>query len=245
MKIGIIGLDATGRTVAGHLLGKTAHDIYSYDPDGRRYGTIYRCDTAAEVFDQCERIVLALTAPMELTALCNAVSSFLHPGQILIDLTDTSPALAHSIANGMRRFGVSYLDCGVFGRNGLTEPFSMFVGGGGESFAAVQPLICCFAPDCRYVGPSGRGQAMRIICRALAAKLMRSIKDTEALAASLGIGRTAFVELLGPFTEIAMPLAELEGKISPFTNEELSHDAALAAEMARRAGLFVDGSWDK
>ena len=170
--------------------------------------------------------MIALAAPAELTALCNAVSSFLHTGQIIIDLTDTSPALAHSIANRMRRFDVSYLDCGIFGRNGLTEPFSMFVGGNGESFSAVQ---------------SGRGQAMRIICRALASKLMCSIKDMEALAASFGVGRSAFIDLLGSFEEIAVPLAELEGKIPPFDYKELLRDAFLADEMARRAGLHVDG----
>ena len=184
--------------------------------------------------------MIALAAPAELTALCNAVSSFLHTGQIIIDLTDTSPALAHSIANRMRRFDVSYLDCGIFGRNGLTEPFSMFVGGNGESFSAVQSLIRCFAPECRYVGPSGRGQAMRIICRALASKLMCSIKDMEALAASFGVGRSAFIDLLGSFEEIAVPLAELEGKIPPFDYKELLRDAFLVDEMARRAGLHVD-----
>ncbi|MEY8438606.1 NAD(P)-binding domain-containing protein [Anaerotruncus colihominis] len=241
MKIGVVGLDAAGCIIAGHLLAKTAHDICTYDPDGRRCGTIVWCSAAAELFDQCERIVIALTTPAELTALCNAVSSFLHTGQIIIDLTDTSPALAHSIANGMRRFGVSYLDCGVFGSSGLTEPFSVFVGGNGESFSAVQSLIRCFAPGCRYVGPSGRGQAMRIICRALASKLMCSIKDMEALAASFGISRPAFINLLGSFEEIAAPLAELEGKIPPFDRKELLRDAALADEMARRAGLYVDG----
>ncbi|MEY8360404.1 NAD(P)-binding domain-containing protein [Anaerotruncus colihominis] len=241
MKIGVIGLDTAGCIIAGHLLAKTAHDICTYDPDGRRCGTIVWCSAAAELFDQCERIVIALTTPAELTALCNAVSSFLHTGQIIIDLTDTSPALAHSIANGMRRFGVSYLDCGVFGSSGLTEPFSVFVGGNGESFSAVQSLIRCFAPGCRYVGPSGRGQAMRIICRALASKLMCSIKDMEALAASFGISRPAFINLLGSFEEIAAPLAELEGKIPPFDRKELLRDAALADEMARRAGLYVDG----
>ena len=122
----------------------------------------------------------------------------------------------------------------------MTEPFSMFVGGNGESFSAVQSLIRCFAPECRYVGPSGRGQAMRIICRALASKLMCSIKDMEALAASFGVGRSAFIDLLGSFEEIAVPLAELEGKRPPFDYKELLRDAVLADEMARRAGLLVD-----
>ena len=63
MKIGVVGLDAAGCIIAGHLLAKTAHDICTYDPDGRRCGTIVRCDTAAELFDQCERIVIALAAP--------------------------------------------------------------------------------------------------------------------------------------------------------------------------------------
>ena len=51
MKIGVVGLDAAGCIIAGHLLAKTAHDICTYDPDGRRCGTIVRCDTAAELFD--------------------------------------------------------------------------------------------------------------------------------------------------------------------------------------------------
>lgn len=35
MKIGVVGLDAAGCIIAGHLLAKTAHDICTYDPDGR------------------------------------------------------------------------------------------------------------------------------------------------------------------------------------------------------------------
>lgn len=242
MEIGVIGLGACGRAVVGQLLEKTARNLSVYDPDGR---TVRRavdvCATAAELCDRCDRVVVALESAADLTRLCNSIAPFVRPGQVFIDLTDTSPALAHAVANGMRRLGAAYIDCGVFGREGLDGPFILFAGGDSEAFATAQPLIFCFAPDCHYAGPSGRGRAMRVICRSLAARLMREIDDASALAASFGVGREAFTGALAAFERIADPLAELRGGVPGFSYRELRQDAALAAEMARRAGLDPGG----
>ena len=242
MEIGVIGLGGSGRAVVGQLLEKTARNLSVYDPDGRGVRrAVNVCATAAELCDRCDRSVVALEASADLTRLCNSIAPFVRPGQIFIDLTDTSPALAHAAANGMRRLGAAYIDCGVFGREGLGGPFLLFAGGDSEAFAAALPLIRCFAPDCHYAGPPGRGRAMRVICRALAAQLMRDVDEAAALAASFGVGREAFTSALASFERIADPLAELGGGLPGFSAGELAGDAALASEMARRAGLELGG----
>ena len=130
MEIGVIGLGGNGRAVVGQLLEKTARNLSVYDPDGRSVRrAVNVCATAAELCDRCDRIVVALDASADLTRLCNSIAPFVRPGQIFIDLTDTSPALAHAAANGMRRLGAAYIDCGVFGREGLDGPFILFAGG--------------------------------------------------------------------------------------------------------------------
>lgn len=83
---------------------------------------------------------------------------------------------------------------------------------------------------------------MRVICRALAAQLMRGVGEAAALAASFGVGREAFTSALAAFERIGRPgLAELGGGLPGFSAGELAEDAALASEMARRAGLELGG----
>ena len=146
MEIGVIGLGGNGRAVVGQLLEKTARNLSVYDPDGRSVRrAVNVCATAAELCDRCDRIVVALDASADLTRLCNSIAPFVRPGQIFIDLTDTSPALAHAAANGMRRLGAAYIDCGVFGREGLDGPFILFAGGDSERRRLSSPALVRYA----------------------------------------------------------------------------------------------------
>lgn len=151
-------------------------------------------------------------------------------------MTPISPAQAHKNANALRRAGIGYLDCGVFSPEGrLAEPFLCFVGGSGEVFSRLCPLLRCVAPDCRHMGPAGRGQAMRIICLSLAAGLERELEKAAGLAASLGVRRDYFLDSLRLFESVAQPLAELEGGTPAFPQKELEQAARIAKEMGRRA----------
>ncbi len=239
MDIGVIGLGPDGRAVVDSLLRKTAGNVFVYDPDGRSCGrTVTECGTAAQLCERCEIVVTALGSAYDLTCLCNGIAGFVTPGQIFIDLTDTSPALAHAVANGMRRRGASYIDCGIFGREGLNGPFILFAGGNSESFARAQPVIRCFASDFHYMGPSGRGKAVRLLCRALDAQLQDCVVRTAALAGSMGIAEDYFLESLAAYEDIARPLAALGGQEPAFSVQELARDLEVAGEMAARAAAL-------
>lgn len=243
MDVGVIGLGRDGCFVVRELLAKTAYNVFAYDPDGRRGAEqAYACRSAAEVCERCEIIVVALESATELTHLYNAVAAFISEDQIFVDLTPTSPSFAHDLANNMRRVcKARYIDCGVFGAGGMREPFIMFAGGNSKAFSRARPLIRCFAPDCRYMGVSGRGRAARLICSSLAMQLQSGIEEATELAQSFGIDKRYFLDSLADFERIADPLAPLSGESAAFSREELHDDAQLAAEMARRAGLRLDG----
>ena len=75
MNVGIIGLSRDGKAVAEHLLGKTARNLFAYDPDGRVLSDGLRMlPTAAELIDRCGRVILAFESPRELTLLLNSVA---------------------------------------------------------------------------------------------------------------------------------------------------------------------------
>ena len=83
MEIGIIGLGRDGKIVLRHLLQKTVEDLAVYDPDGRTTRhPVRNYDTAAELCDHCETVILALETASDLTALCNGIAPYLHPGQL-------------------------------------------------------------------------------------------------------------------------------------------------------------------
>lgn len=239
MNIGVIGLGETGRELTARLLRATAHDLFVYDPDGRDCpGEVRRCATAAQVCDECGVLFLALDSESDQLALLNGVRPFFRKGSAVVDLTQISPALAHKNANAFRRFDVGYLDCGIFSKSGgLKEPFLFFVGGSGGLFQSLGALLRCIAPDCRYMGPAGRGQAVRLFCRALTAKLQGQVEDSVRLAASFGIPREAYLSALLELPEIGNPLGALGGGAAAFSAEALEQDERIVDEMARRAGL--------
>ena len=235
MELGLIGLGETGQTVAAQLLAKTHHNLLVYDPDGRVFPETHRVLTAAELFSRCETIFLTLESENDLLHLLNAAIPFRQQGQMLIDLTRISPALAHKNANALRRRQVQYLDCGIFtAQADLSTPFLFFVGGSSEAFQRVQSLLRCVAPDCRYMGPSGRGQAARVICGAMTAELEETARRCLSLASGLGMSPECFTG----FAAIADPLAFLQNRSAPFSPASLEQDKLLAREMEQRAKLL-------
>lgn len=241
MNIGVIGLGAVGLEIVSRLLRRTCHDLYVYDPDGRACGkTVRTCSTAAQVCDTCKILFLALDSQPEQLALLNGICEFLHPGSLVADFTLTSPAQAHKNANACRRAEIAYLDCGVFSPGGrLREPFLCFVGGSGEAFSRLCPLLRCIAPDCRHMGPSGRGQAVRMLCLSLSAGLERELEKTVALAGALGLRRDYFLDSIAILESVAQPLAALDGASPAFDPEELTQGVRVTDEMERRARRFA------
>lgn len=242
MNIGIIGLGETGSEILLRLLRRTCHDIWAYDPDGRacdiENDTVHTCTTAACICDACRILFVALESTAEQRALINGVFPFLREGTAIVDLTDCSPVQAHKNANALRRLGVGYLDCGIVSRNGcLSDPFLFLIGGDGALFSSLYTLLRCVAPDCRYMGPSGRGRAVRLICLALCARLQQQVEEAALLADSFGIRREAFFDALDPLPQIADPLAALHCRWPLLDSTELAKAEQLVAEMERRAGL--------
>ncbi len=240
MKIGVIGLGDTGQEVVARLLRRTCHDLYVYDPDHKAcQKSVYYCETAAEVCDTCGVLFLALSSASDELALFNGVSSFFHPGSIIVDFTPLSPAQAHQNGNAFRRVRIGYLDCGIFAPNEqLTEHFLCFVGGNGKIFSRIYPLLRCIAPNCRHMGPAGRGQATRILCLSLAANLQHQIEQSVQLAETMGIGRDYFLDCIGGFDEIARPFAAISGNEPAFPLEELRQGEQIAGEMIQRAQKY-------
>lgn len=240
MKIGVIGLGETGMEIVSRLLRRTCHDLYVYDPDGRPCRkTVRLCNTAAQVCDACGVVFLALDTQSDQLALLNGVSGFLRPGSMVADFTPVSPAQAHKNANIFRRAEIGYLDCGVFSPGGqIAEPFICFVGGGGETFSRLNPLLRCVAPDCRHMGPSGRGQAVRMLCLSLAAGIERELENAAGLAGSLGIRRDYFMDSIRLFESVAQPLAALTGDAPAFSAGELEEGDRISGEIGRRAKAF-------
>lgn len=236
LKIGVIGLGAVGVQLVSRLLGRTCGDLYVYDPDRRSCAkAAIVCETAAQVCDACAIVFVALESTSDHLALLNGVCEFLHPGSAVVDFTPLSPAQAHQNANVFRRAQIDYLDCAIFSPDtDLDSPFLCFVGGSGAVFSRLCPLLRCIAPDCRHMGPAGRGHAARMLCLSLAAGLERELTHTAELAEQIGIERAYFLDALTDFSIIARPLAALAGEPPAFLPETLKQGERIAQEMRLR-----------
>lgn len=238
MNVGIIGLGQAGARIVQELLHKTAHDLFVYDPDGRRTdANTTACSSAAQVLDCCETVVLSFSRPGDLTTFCNTCAGFVRKGQLLIDVTDTSPALAHAVEKGMYRLGAHYVDCGLFGAPDLSGPFLLYAGGRLPSFVMAQPLLRCIAQEVFFMGAPGKGRAARMVCGALAADVHKSITSAQTLSSALGLEAYGFADTLAHFSKIARPFAELEGAPPVLPAEQLARDKKLAAHLRHRLDM--------
>lgn len=237
MKIGVLGLNKKGQIILEHLLNKTAHNIYAYGLDGtaRERSGVHYCTTAMLLCEKADIVLIALDNSSDLTALFNAIAPFIRKDQIFVDTTDISPAMAHAIANGVRRLEGYYLDCGIFGE--LDQEFVLYIGGSSQAYEKAASLLHCIGPHNYYMGPSGRGQAVRALCRSLSGQIQNCFEETAQLAQAFGIPYDYFIGTLSRYPQIAQPLEFLKGEALPEDLESLE----IVGEMAHRAGLKLDG----
>jgi len=128
-----------------------------------------------------------------------AVWTMVHSGKITEDTTDTLAALlspgdtvidggnanykgSMRRASALKERGLSFLDAGTSGGVwGLTEGYSMMVGGDSEAFGRLEPIFQTLAPapDAGYghVGPAGAGHFVKMVHNGIEYGMMQAYAE--------------------------------------------------------------------
>lgn len=166
-KIAFIGTGVMGRSVIKHLL-KADYEVTVYTRTKEKAVDLINqgatwAQTPSEAVITADVIFTMVGYPKDVEEIYyskNGIFAGSKKGQILIDMTTSSPELAKRIADTAESKEMSSIDAPVSGgdvgaRNGV---LSIMCGGDQAVFESVLPLLSIFGNDIIYQGKAGAGQ---------------------------------------------------------------------------------------
>ena len=198
MEIGMVGLGRMGGAMAQRLI-RAGHCVVAYDPRVEAVGLLER-EGALGVASLAE-LVAGLAPPRALWVMApvgeatesaiTEVAGLLEPGDTVIDGGNSNYKDSMRRAGMLEERGVNFLDVGTSGGIwGLTEGYSLMVGGEREVYRALEPIFRALAPGedrgYGYVGKAGAGHYVKMVHNAVEYGLMEAYAEGFELLQAKG-----------------------------------------------------------
>lgn len=251
MRIGVIGLGAMGGRIA-EALAAAGHTVVGCDvsPETRQRMSGGLAECVAEAQDAARgaaAVLLSLPAAAQVESAVAGPRGVLQtaaPGSVVVDLSTVEPATSRGLAEVAAARGIGYLDAPVLGRPHLCGQWTLPVGGEADTLEQVRPLLEVLASRVLLVGPSGSGNALKLLNALLFGAINAATAEIMAIAPRVGLSREVFFEAVANSSAATVsPLfREVGAKIlardfAPvFTLDLLHKDNGLGLSMARDAG---------
>lgn len=202
MHIALIGAGLMGAGMGanllrgGHRLSVIAHrnrgPIEALVKQGAR--------EAGNLADMAEAdiIILCLTTAEVVEATIATLSPRMRPGQIIIDAGTTAPETTRRLAAAFAARGIGYADAPMTGGplQAAQAELGALVGASPETFAAIQPVLACYASTIRHLGPPGAGHTAKLISNYLVTGMIALVADAFGAARSEGIDAAALYAVM-------------------------------------------------
>ena len=189
----MIGLGRMGANMAQRLV-RGGHRVVGFDiePAVREAAALDGIEAAASI----EMLVQALPAPRVVWMMVPAgaivdstlarLLPLLHPGDVVVDGGNSFYKDSVRRAEAMAASGVEFVDCGTSGGIwGLTEGYSLMVGGSVATVERLAPLLRTLAPAAdrgwARVGPVGAGHFTKMIHNGIEYGMMQAYAEGFAI----------------------------------------------------------------
>ncbi len=189
MKLGMIGLGRMGANMAQRLMNG-GHELVVYDPAIEPRAAL--ADRGAVAVESLVKLVTALPAPRVVWVMVPAgeitdttladLSALLAPGDTIIEGGNSNYKDTQLRAMAFADRAIQYVDCGTSGGVwGLTEGYSLMVGGDPQAVERLRPIFETLAPahdrGWGRVGPSGAGHFTKMIHNGIEYGLMQAYAE--------------------------------------------------------------------
>jgi 3-hydroxyisobutyrate dehydrogenase-like beta-hydroxyacid dehydrogenase len=235
--VGFVGLGAMGSRIAGRLLA-SAHPLVGWNRTRARAeplvddGLVWR-DTPREVAVAADVVFSMVTDDAALKAIAagpDGLLAGLSGRHVWVDMSTVSPGAGSALAERARTLGAAMLDVPVSGsvHEAETGTLTIMVGGDGQAFAAVEPLLHELGSAVRHVGANGQGLRLKLAVNISLAAQMLAFSEGVLLAERGGIARELAVEVMAgssigsPFLRGRVPLV-LDLPDEAWFDVELAH----------------------
>ncbi len=196
MELGMIGLGRMGGNMAQRLV-TGGHRVVTFDRDPNAVTASH--GFGGEGASSLEDVVSRLTTPRALWIMVpagqatediiSALAQLLNPGDAILDGGNANYKDSMRRAEKLSVQGIDFIDVGTSGGIwGLTEGFSLMVGGNEVAVTRLEPIFRTLAPalDKGYsrVGPSGAGHFTKMVHNGVEYGLMQAYAEGFELMAA-------------------------------------------------------------
>ena len=202
MELGMVGLGRMGSNMVHRLISKGGHRVITYD----RNDEAVRASEAwgALGATSLENLVEKLAAPRAVwvmvpageatEATINGLIPLLSGGDTVLDGGNANYKDTIRRGEKLRQHGLNFMDVGTSGGIwGLTEGYSLMIGGNREVFKRLESIFQALAPASDrgygYVGPAGAGHFVKMVHNGVEYGLMEAYAEGfELLEAKEDLG---------------------------------------------------------
>lgn len=196
MKIGFIGTGVMGTGIINNLLNhhetvivynRTKSHAQAVLDNGAQWAT-----SPAELTAQVDVVMTMVGFPQDVRDVYYGDQGILttaHAGQVLIDLTTSTPSLDQEITRDCQKQGIQCLDAPVSGGDigAQKGTLTVMVGGEKQTMASLQGLFDEFAASVTYFGPAGSGQNAKMANQIMIAGTMTGMTEAFVYAKAAGL----------------------------------------------------------
>lgn len=189
MEIGMIGLGKMGLNMATRLV-RGGHRVIGFARstdsvmNAVRNGAV-GASSLAEVIEKLEppRCVWLMVPAGKITSqMIDRSSKLLSTGDIIIDGGNSNYKDTIRHAGELTAMGIDFLDCGTSGGIwGLTEGYSLMIGGKAGMVTKLRPIFETLAPSATtgwgHVGPHGSGHFVKMVHNGIEYGMMESLAE--------------------------------------------------------------------
>ncbi len=201
--VGFVGLGKMGTPMVRRLLA-AGFTVYGANRSPEIVETLagegmVATADAGEVARKAEVIMTALPDEPSVELVTGQLVDNARDGQVVIEHSTISPALARSAAQRLASKGARYLDAPVSGgpAGASAGKLTVMVGGDASLLEEVRPILSAFGDPIRRCGDLGAGQAIKLVNQLLVAIHTAAAAEAAAFGAKLGIEFETIGEVLG------------------------------------------------
>jgi 3-hydroxyisobutyrate dehydrogenase-like beta-hydroxyacid dehydrogenase len=257
--IGFIGLGVMGEPICRNLLKKSGVGVVAFDREAEPLARLVAegAEAGASVADvvrRCDLVFLCLPSARHVREVFedNGILDNARGGQVVVDLGTSSVAQTRDFAGRLQAMGAAFADAPIARTRQAAQDgtLSVMVGGPPELYAAIEPVIRCFATDVTHCGAVGAGQVTKILNNMVLFQTVNALAEAVAVASANGVDAKLLLETLskGSADSFALRNHGLKAIVPgmfperAFSTEYALKDLSYALELAADAGLEIRGA---
>src|SRR5258708_22235874 len=257
--MGLVGRGVMGEPICRNLVKKSGASVIAFDLAPEPLARLSADGAAiagsvAEVVGNSEIVFLCLPSAKHVRRGFegDGVLPNIRTGQIVVDLGTSSVSQTRDFARQLQAKGASWADAPIARTRQAAQDgtLSVMVGTTPKLYAAIEPLIRCFATDVTHCGDVGTGQITKILNNMVVFETVSGLSEAVAVAKHNGLDRKLLRDTLSKGSADSFALRNHGMKaivpgIFPeraFSTEYALKDLSYALELAGEAGIKIRGA---